>query len=104
MNQTQTLHNVSAFYFFVLAFIYAAAAMFFRNDLSVEVMTVVLRILDVPFAFVALLYGGSTLSLQLTEGKEEEDSTSPWVMVIYAVAILLFGLVVFVNFAFPSQL
>jgi hypothetical protein len=48
------------------------------------------------------MYGGSSLYLQLAD--EKEEGTSPWVMVIFALCLVLFGAVVFINFAFPSQL
>jgi hypothetical protein len=102
MSNIKNLHDVSAIYFFTLAFIYVFAVLAFRNGVMVDVMTTAMRILDVPFALVALMYGGSTLYMQLIG--EDEEETSPWAMVIFAVCLLLFGLVVFLNFAFPSQL
>lgn len=102
MNTTKNLHNVSANLFFFLAFFYVFAALAFRNDFYASVMIFFMRLLDVPFASIALLYGGSGLYLQINEGKE--DSGSAWSIVIFAACLLLFGAVVFVNFAFPSQL
>ncbi len=101
MNSLKNLHDVSAIYFFVLAFVYAIAALAFRNNLIVDPATLTMRILDIPFAFVALLYGGSALYLELNEG---EDTPTAWSIVVVAGCILLFGLVVFVNFAFPSRI
>ncbi len=102
MNTTKNLHNVSAFFFFLLAFTYVFAALAFRNDLMAGLMIFLMRLLDIPFAFIALLYGGSGLYLQINEGKEETGSA--WGIVIFALCLILFGAVVFVNFAFPSQL
>ena len=102
MNQTKNLHNVSAIYFFIIAFIYILTALSFRNGLYTDTSSLIMRIMDIPFALVALIYGGSTIYMQLA-GKDEE-TTSPWIMLIFAICLLLFGLVVFVNFAFPSQL
>lgn len=101
MNSLKNLHEVSAIYFFVLAFVYAIAGLAFRNNLIVDPALLAMRILDMPFALMALLYGGSALYLELNEG---EETATPWSIVVVAGSILLFGLVVFVNFAFPSQL
>ncbi|MFH1012258.1 MAG: hypothetical protein V1760_00735 [Candidatus Peregrinibacteria bacterium] len=101
MDTSKNIHEVSAIFFFILAFSYVIAALAFRNDLMVPWATLFMRILDIPFALVALLYGGSTLYLQLNEG---EENATPWSIIIIATCILLFGLVVFVNFAFPSQI
>lgn len=102
MSKAKNLHDVSATYFFVLAFIYVFAVIAFRNSLMVDIATTAMRILDVPFAMVALMYGGSTLYIQVSS--EDEEETSPWAMIIFAICLLLFGLVAFLNFAFPSQL
>ena len=102
MDTTKTLHNISANLFFLLAFIYVFAALAFRNDYMASFMIFLMRLLDIPFAFITLLYGGTGLYLQINEGKEEGGSA--WGIVIFAVCLILFGAVVFVNFAFPSQL
>ena len=102
MSTTKNLHDVSAGLFFLLAFIYVFAALAFRNDFYAPVMIFLMRALDIPFAFLALLYGGSGLYLQINEGKE--DAVSVWSYIIFAFCIILFGAIVFVNFAFPSVL
>ena len=102
MNTTKNLHDVSAVLFFILAFAYVAVALTFRNDYMASLMIFLMRLLDIPFALSALLYGGSGLYLQINEGKENSESV--WGYVIFAFSLLLFGLVIFINFAFPSQL
>lgn len=102
MSTTKSIHSVSANLFFLLAFVYVFLALAFRNDYNAGFMIFLMRLLDVPFAFIALLYGGSGLYLQVNEGKE--DSGSVWGIIIFAICLLMFGAVVFVNFAFPSQL
>jgi hypothetical protein len=102
MNTTKNLHDASAIYFFLLGFIYVLAALSFRNGFMPDLAIVAMRILDVPFAMVALMYGGSSLYLQLAD--EKQETASPWIMVIFAFCLVLFGAVVFINFAFPSQL
>jgi hypothetical protein len=67
-------------------------------------MIFMMRLLDIPFAFVALLYGGSGLYLQLNDGSDSDEEGSVWNVVLFAVCLLLFSAVVFVNFAFPSSL
>jgi len=102
MSNAKNLHDVSAIYFFILAFIYVFAVLAFRNGVMIDIATTTMRIFDIPFAMVALMYGGSTLYMQVSE--EDEEETSPWAMIIFAICLLLFGFVVFLNFAFPSQL
>jgi len=102
MNMAKTIHNIGANFFFILAFLYVFAALAFRNDYNPDIMIFLMRLLDIPFALIALLYGGSGLYLQINEGKEE--TASAWSIIIFAFCLILFGIVVFVNFAFPSVL
>jgi len=102
MKTAKNIHNVSASFFFLLAFFYVFAALAFRNDYYASMMIFLMRLLDIPFAFIALLYGGSGLYLQINEGKDEVASA--WSIIIFAFCLILFGAVVFVNFAFPSVL
>ncbi len=102
MEKVKNLHDVSAIYFFIIAFIYIFAALSFRNGFLVDYSAIAMRILDIPFALVSLMYGTSTLYLQI--GSNDEETTNPWVMIIFAISILLFAFVVFLNFAFPSQI
>ncbi len=101
MDTTKNIHNISANFFFFLAFTYVVVALLFRNDMYVNAMIFLMRVMDMPFAFIALMYGGSGLYLQINEGKED---ASAWGIIIFALCLLIFGFVVFVNFAFPSVL
>lgn len=104
MDKIKNLHSVSSVYFFIFALAYAGMAIAFRNDFLAEFFLDIMRISDIPFAFVSLLYGFSTLALQMNVGKADEDrGLSPWFLVIITFCLLLFGGVIFVNFAFPSQ-
>lgn len=104
MDKIKSLHSVSSIYFFVLALAYVVMVLAFRNDFMADFFLALMRILDIPFAFVSLLYGGTTLALQMTVERDEEAGLSPWILVVFFVCLLLFAGVVFVNFAFPSQL
>ena len=103
MDKIKNLHSVSAVYFFVFAFFYVVMTLAFRNGFLADFCLALMRLLDTPFAFVSLLYGFSTLSLQVNAGRDPEAAFSPWILVILALCLMLFGVVVFVNFAFPSQ-
>ncbi len=102
MDTTKNLHDVSATVFFVLAFVYVVAALAFRNNFMSSFMVFLMRLLDIPFVMTALLYGGTGLSLQINEGKE--DTGSVWNIIIFAACLILFGAVVFINFAFKSAM
>jgi len=98
----EQVHNTSVFFFFLIAFIYVLAVLLFRNDVYAGLSLIIMRVLDVPFAAIALTYGATSLILQIEEDKKDE--TSPWVMVIVAVSLIMFIAVATLNFAFPSVL
>ena len=100
MGKIKNLHDVSALYFFFFAFLYIFMVLAFRNGLWADFFLSLMQILDMPFAFVSLMYGGTTLALQLD--LEREEGVSPWVLVIFAGCLLLFSVVAFANFAFPA--
>jgi hypothetical protein len=102
MDPTKKIHDVSAFLFFLLAFGYLFAALAFRNGYWPSLMIFGMRLLDIPFAAIALLYGGSGLHLQINDAKEDADSI--WGILIFAICLVFFGAVVFLNLAFPSKL
>ncbi|MBU0705978.1 hypothetical protein KJ657_01735 [Patescibacteria group bacterium] len=104
MDKIKSLHSVSSVYFFILAFAYIVMVLAFRNGFMADFFFALMRILDIPFAFVSLMYGFTTLALQINIGRDEESSLSPWILVVLTICLILFGAVVFVNFAFPSQL
>ena len=102
MNTTKDIHSVSANLFFLLAFAYVFAALALRSSFHATTMIFLMRLLDIPFALISLLYGGSGLYLQVNNGKENSDSI--WGILIIALCVILFAGVVFVNFAFPSKI
>jgi len=102
MDTTKKIHDVSAFLFFLFAFAYVFAALAFRNDYWPSLMIFGMRLLDLPFAAISLIYGGTGLHLQVSEAKEDSDSV--WGILIFAICLVLFGAAVFVNLAFPSKL
>lgn len=104
MDKIKSLHDVSAFYFFVLAFAYVVMVLAFRNDYMADFFLAIMRIMDIPFAFVSLLYGFSTLAIQINSSGDEDVGVNPWILVVLVFCLILFGAVVFVNFAFPPQL
>lgn len=100
MQTTQDLHDTGAFYFFLLAFAYAIAMYMFKNTYLAEWALLFMRVFDMPLLLVSLIYGGTSLILQINQGHEVQSS--PWNMIILAASVLLFALGVFINFAFPS--
>ena len=104
MEKIKNIHDASSFWFFVLAFLYMAMVLALRNGYLVDFLLSFMRILDLPFAFIALLYGGTTLVLQLNFDKAEDIENSGWTLVIFIICLLLLGFVAVMNFGFPAVL
>lgn len=100
MQTIRNLHDVGAFLFFVFGFYFILLVLLFRNDWYSSQALLLMRLSDIPFASVALIYGGTGLYLQL-EPKDDE-MTSPWGVIILAGCLILFASVLFLNFAFPT--
>lgn len=101
METIKNIHSISANYFFLMAFLYVAAALAFRNHIYADAMLSGMRLMDIPFGFISLAYGGSGLYLQINDGGDE---SSLWGIVIFALCLFLFAALIFVSFAFPSVL
>lgn len=102
MNQLKAVHDVSGFYFFLIAFLYVFSAIALKNQFYGQFALLFMRIFDVPAVGIALLYGGTSLAMQVKPIQDEE--ASPWSVIIFVTCMILFGLTVFINFAFPSVL
>lgn len=101
MDTLKNLNYVSAFFFFVFAGGYVAMALLLRNEFMPETLLNLMRLLDLPAAFVALAYGGSALSLQVSQGREKP---SRWVMLIAFVCIGLLTTLTVIQLTFPGQI
>ena len=101
MHKIKNLHDISGFFFFVLAFAYVAMVLALRNSYLPDFFLSMMRILDLPFAFIALLYGASTLGMQLKTDAAGQIKNGGWMISIALGALILFSLVALMNFAFP---
>ena len=55
------VQKISGFFFYLLGSIFFASYFLFKKEVLVEVALWCLQRLDLPFLFVALLYGGSSV-------------------------------------------
>lgn len=100
MEKIKNLHDISSFFFFVMAFGYVTMILALRNAYFSDFFLALMRILDLPFAFVALLYGASTLAMQLKTDQEGNIQNSAWLISIGIGALVLFAVVAVMNFGF----
>ncbi len=101
MSSLKNIHAASAILFFVMAAFYVAAGLMFRNGVYAAETLAFMRSADIPLALFGLTYGASSLIGQMST--DPEEPLSPWGIAIVAAAITLFGLVVFLDLAFPGR-
>lgn len=98
MDFVKDIHRVGMPMFLFLVLFYVVAGLLFRNGYFQPELLLWMRLLDMPFALVGLVYGVSGLYLQLNQHK----SHPTWSAVFIGMAIILFVVVVFLNLAFPT--
>lgn len=89
------LHQLSAFFFYVLGLSFFAAYILLRNDVVGEWSALWLQVADLPFILSAVLYGGLSLYFSLVNPGQRSRSLG------FAIAIplaLIFLLLVVFNF------
>lgn len=101
MQTLKNLNQISAFFFFVFAGGYIAMALLLRNGVMSETFLNLMFLLDLPAAFVALLYGGTSMGLQISQGREKP---SPWIMLVAFLGLGLLTALVLVQLMVPGQI
>lgn len=89
------LQAVSTVYFFVFGSIYFCLALFFHNGYEGPYIYTFFNILDIPFALASLLYAGTSLKLSFLEN---DIHSRLWDILLLALGLILFLLVLYVNF------
>ena len=92
---TKYLHSLSAFFFYPLGLSFFIAYLFFRNDIGGIWTQWWMQIADLPMAFVALVYGGTSLYLSLTN---KEHPSRILAIMIGTVLIVVFAFLYALNF------
>ena len=63
------IHQLSAFFFYLLGGSFLVAYLLLRNDAVPRASALWLQTADLPFVLAAILYGGLSLYLSLTAGR-----------------------------------
>ncbi len=95
----KNLQTVSGYFFFGIGSAYFLLALFAYNKMFFPQSQILFNVFDLPFAFVALLYGGSSLWITLDESKIK-SSFPKFILLFWGVVI--FAAIVVVNFMFPD--
>lgn len=91
----KNLQTVSGFFFFLLGSAYFCLALLLQNGYENPYFYVAFNTMDMPFAFVALLYAVSSMKMSFIEHDMESGF---WNVFIILFAFALFSVVIYINF------
>lgn len=98
MNLLKNLQIVTGVFFYLFGFVFFILALLIHNQFNGNTPLILLKTLDLPFAFIALLYGGLSLRSALGENIKSDMLDA----VLMFIGVFLFALIVYLNFAFPD--
>jgi hypothetical protein len=91
----RTLQRLSAAVFFLLGASFFVAYVLLRNGVYMNECAVWMQVADLPLAFCAVIYGGTSLYLGLRDPKQS-SRTLAWGIAIPL--LLIFALILVMNF------
>ncbi len=109
MKFLREIKAVSEFLFFAEGILILAALLFWKNDILVYQSELFLRSIDLPFAFNALLFAAATVRLAFVPkdaaSESDELQENPILdAVVITAALLIFGLLLFLDLGFPDKI
>jgi len=91
-----SIRTASGFLFYTVGALLLCAIVLVKRGMLPAVAPY-LHILDLPIVFIAMLYGGSSLYMSLSRGKQ----SLPLLLTIFVPLLLLFALFGWFNFGMP---
>jgi hypothetical protein len=97
MKTAENIKKVALIFFIVLGLTHILSGLMLSNSYLMPTSLVVNRILDIPFAMSALIYG---LSATYEEINEKHHKTAN--IIFIAISILVFCVLIYINFFVPD--
>jgi len=98
MNQLKNIQFVASLFFYFLGFTIFGLVFLIHNHLYGELPLIILKTLDLPFAFTALLYGMCSLKISLGDDIKSDMIDA----ILIFVGVFTFILLIYLNFAFKD--
>lgn len=99
MNTLKNIQKVSLIFFVVLGLAHIVSGLMAENNYSEAIATIINKTLDIPFAFVALIYGAVSLKLSIAR----EDTKNTILNVVLLLGIIgIIGTLIYINFFIPD--
>lgn len=98
MKTAENIKKVALVFFILLGLMHIISGLMFSNGFMMPVSLIVNRVLDIPFAMSALIYGLSTIYTGLGDKKHRLLN-----IVFIGFSVLVFLALVYINFLIPDK-
>jgi len=98
MKTAENIKKVALIFFIVLGLAHILSGLMFSNNYFTSVTLIMNRVLDIPFAMSALIYGLATIYCGL--GDKSHKSMN---IIMITFSVLVFLLLIYINFLVPDK-
>jgi hypothetical protein len=98
MKTAENIKKVALIFFLVLGLAHILSGLMFSNGYLTSVTLIVNRVLDIPFAMAALIYGLSAIYSGFGE-----KGNKPVNVIFIIFSVLVFLLLIYINFLIPDK-
>lgn len=98
MKTAENIKKVALIFFLVLGLGHIVSGLMFSNNYGTPASLIINRVLDIPFAMSALIYGLSSIYTELT-GKSHKIVN----IVFIVISLLIFALLLYINLLVPDK-
>jgi hypothetical protein len=98
MKTAENIKKVALIFFLVLGLAHIVSGLMFSNNYVVPASLIINRILDIPFAMSALIYGLSSIYTELSDKHHKIVN-----IVFIVISLLIFALLLYINLLVPDK-
>ena len=98
MNQLKNIRTVAGLFFYFFGFLIFSLIFLIHNHFYGELPVIILKIVNLPFVLVSLLYGLSGLRISLGEDVQSDMIDA----ILIFIGVFAFVFVVYLDFAFKD--
>jgi D-alanyl-lipoteichoic acid acyltransferase DltB (MBOAT superfamily) len=98
MKTADNIKKVALIFFLVLGLGHIISGLMFSNNFFLPASLITNRVLDIPFAMAALIYGLSSIYTEMGEKKHTAIN-----IIFILISLLVFGLLLYINLLVPDK-
>ncbi|MCA9373915.1 hypothetical protein KC725_02025 [Candidatus Peregrinibacteria bacterium] len=98
MQTADNIKKVALVLFVALGLVHILSGLMFANDYFMPASMILNRVLDIPFAMMALIYGLMSIYVNI----DEKSRTTPKIAFI-AICVIIFLLLLYINLFIPDK-